>query len=299
MTKLKWVAAALLAASGVAMGASWNFRSAVSAAGPPAIRQEPARTGVGLQGVEDDDPANDKERRKDYLITTIGNSLTAGGGRVVNREAILYKDGTVKLWAFDARTPIGEPLRHKGPIRNLAFFGEANLLATTSDDSMKLWDAVTGTSRGEIEGPRNPLLDQSYSAKAGRFVTIDPDRRVVSLRDASTFKPIAALRTEGPRILGAALTEDGGTLVAFGEGRTVELRDLATGRVFATLRPPSAVTEVFGQDDRTIDRSKLERLGGRFWEVVRSLAPRRHDRTGGGPNSQSPGSSGTGSPGPQ
>jgi RNA polymerase sigma factor (sigma-70 family) len=274
MTKLKWVAAPLLAASGVAMGASWNFQPRTVATPPPAIVQEPARPAGGIQAAADDDPGNDKERKKDYLIATIGSSLKTGDGRIMNREAILYKDGTVKLWSFDAHAPIGEPLRHKGPIRNLAFLDEANLLVTTSDDSMKLWDAASGTPKGEIEGPPNPLLHYCYSAKTGRFVTIEPGRRAVSLRDASTFKSLSSFRCDGPPAFGAALTEDGATLVTFREDRAVELRDLATSQVFATLGPPSVVADVV-RPDRSIDHSKLDRNGGRFWEIVPLLEPRR------------------------
>ncbi len=260
------------------MGANRIFRTGELDARPLAVVQDPPRAAGVLQGVPQDDPANDPARRKDYRIATIGNSLTAEDGRLVNREAILYQDGTVRLWSFDSRTPIGEPLRHKGPIRNLAFFDEANLLATTSDDSTKLWDAATGKPRGEVAGPRNPLLHQSYSARVGRFVTINPGLQALSVRDARTLQPIATSPSEGTNILGAALSEDGGTLVSFGESRTIELFDLATNRKYATLRPPSTVTEIFGQDGKAIDQSKLERLGGGFWEVVRALAPRGRDR---------------------
>ncbi len=274
MTKLKWVAAALLAASGAAMVASWNFQPPTVATPPPAIVQEPARAAGGFLGAADDDPGNDEERRRDYLIATIGNSLTAGDGRIVNREAILYKNGTVKLWSFDAHSAIGEPLRHKGPIRNLAFLDKANLLVTTSDDGMKLWDAVSGTPKSEIEGPPNPLLGYCYSAKTGRFVTIEAGRRAVSLRDASTFKSLSSFPCDGPPALATALTEDGATLITFREDRAVELRDLATSQIFATLRPPSVVADIV-RPDRSIDRSKLERIGGRFWEIVQLLGPRR------------------------
>lgn len=185
----------------------------------------------------------------------------------------------MKLWSFETHPPIGDPLRHKGPIRNLAFFDESKLLVTTSDVTMKLWDALSGKPRGELEGRLNPLLHPCYSAKTGRFVTVDAGHRLVTLRDATTLKPVATFRSEGPAILAAALTEDGGTLATFGEGRTIELRDLATNRVFATLRPPAVVTEVFGKDDKSINQSKLERIGGRFWEQIRSLGPEGHDRT--------------------
>jgi hypothetical protein len=242
--------------------------------------QRPGKRAGGIREPRVLDPGKDKERYKDYRITTISNSLWTEDKRLVNREAILYKDGTVKLWSFETHAPIGEPLRHKGPIRDLEFFDLANLLVTVSDDTMKFWQAASGKPRGEIEAARNPVFSESDSARAGRFVTIDPGRQLVWLRDAATFKPVGTVKSQASTILGAALTDDGGTLVTFTNGRTIELRHLATSRVFATLRPPSLVTKVFGEDNTSIEGGKLHRMGGfgeRFWAIVGSLGPEVHD----------------------
>jgi hypothetical protein len=54
--------------------------------------------------------------------------------------------------------------------------------------------------------------------------------------------------------------------------------DVAAGRSFATLRPPSpVVAEVFTDDGEGLNKARFlpsEAVHeGRFWEVVRSLAP--------------------------
>ena len=53
--------------------------------------------------------------------------------------------------AWQQKDPVAHPLRHKGPIRELTFFDEANLLITPSDESVKVWDALTGEPRKELE----------------------------------------------------------------------------------------------------------------------------------------------------
>lgn len=91
MTKLKCVSAALLAASGVALGVPWAFRLAIAAERPPGIIQAPARAEGRLKPVDDNDPFDDKERHKDYLIATIGNMPSSVDDRLESREAILYE----------------------------------------------------------------------------------------------------------------------------------------------------------------------------------------------------------------
>ena len=61
-----------------------------------------------------DDPANDPKRHQDSLLATVGNMRplikTDQGVSFQSREAILYKDGTVKLWLLDGREPVCPPL---------------------------------------------------------------------------------------------------------------------------------------------------------------------------------------------
>jgi hypothetical protein len=59
---------------------------------------------------------------------------------------------------------------------------------------------------------------------------------------------------------------------------SAELCDVASGRTFATLRPPSsAVTEILADGGKQLNREKLQKIVSqrdtRFWEVVQSLAP--------------------------
>ncbi len=120
---------------------------------------------------------NDKERYKDSLSAEIGNMrpLIKNGSRVrfQSREAIRYKDGTAKLWSLEQKDPTAPTLRHKGPIRELTFFDESNLLITLSDESVKVWDALTGEPRKELERQTISPMWLSFAPNAQRFVTIE------------------------------------------------------------------------------------------------------------------------------
>ena len=82
-----------------------------------------------------------------------------------------------------------------------------------------------------------------------------------------------------PSALEAGLSNDGKTAVTFtfGKDQAVELWDVASGRSFAVLRPPSrAVKEAFEDGGNQLNKARLlpsqsEHIGP-FWDIVRSLA---------------------------
>ena len=157
MIKLMSLGAASVAAVGVCLTANWALQPGVGAQVPPAAAQAASRSASRKPWLTADFPfMNDKERMKDWLEATIGNMRPLikdeRGVRFQSREAIRYKDGTAKLWSQEKKDPVAPTLRHKGPIRELTFFDESNLLVTRSDESIKLWDGLTGEPRKELDG---------------------------------------------------------------------------------------------------------------------------------------------------
>lgn len=223
----------------------------------------------------------DKERLKNFVYDEIGNMRPVikdeYGVRSQSREAVLYQDGTAKLWRLDQKDPIAPTMRHDDPIRALTFFNEATLLFTMSDKSIKVWNGLTGEFRRELRGQSfSPREHFSFSAGAGRFATIDATRTTVTVWDAARVEPIATLRDDGAGPADdAGLSGDGRLVIAFrvGGDPSVRLWDVASSSMFATLRPPSsAVAGIFADGGRTLNKPKIAR-DARIWEVARSLAP--------------------------
>lgn len=279
MVKLKSVGAAALTAVGVGLVGVWTFRSVVGAPLPPVAAQNEPPDKIA----EEFPFLNDKDRVKDALYVELGNMRpliqNARGFRFQSRQAVLYKDGTAKLWSPQQKDPVAPPLRHPGgPIRELTFFDEANLLVTMSDDSVKLWNALTGEPRKELNGQAIGPFWLSFAPEGKRFVTIDAGRKAVTVWDAGSLQAVATLRTEGG--VAAGLSYDGKTVVTFrfGADPSAELWDVTSGHPFATLRPPSPVAaEIFAAEGRGLNKSKVDR-GTPFWEIVRSLAPTAGER---------------------
>ncbi len=268
MDQFRTLAAGLAVASGVALAAAGTlYASGGNRQDPdPPVAKKP-----------EPQPAFDKaERYKDYAMATVGNMRPstdpADRFRSVAREAILYKDGTVKLYEIDAKDPVVPAIRHVRPIREMNIMDESGLLITSSDDQVKVWDGLTGQPRKVIEGRFARPLFFARDHGAGRFATVDNDGRVVTLWDTRTIEPAVTIRPEGTtRILGAGLSGDGRVLATIGEDQIVTLRDSARGKPFATIQAPSPLATRCFVDDKLIG-SHLQ-LDDRFWEGVGPLMP--------------------------
>ena len=114
---------------------------------------------------------NDPDRKKDWLYAEIGNMRpliqAVRGSAYQCREAIRYKDGTAKLWSAGTERSRRSILRHKGSIRDLTFFDESNLLVTLSDESVKVWDGLTGEPRKELERQTISPMWLSFAPEPG------------------------------------------------------------------------------------------------------------------------------------
>jgi RNA polymerase sigma factor (sigma-70 family) len=301
MTKLRISAAAIAALGGVSLVSAWAANSVANppASGPSAaISARTQGPAAGKQAASDNakpDPAPkpldelellaDPMRDKDSLASTVGNlrPLVKGqrGMRFQIRIASTYKDGTAKLWSLESRDPVVPPLRHSDPIREAAFIEQAKLLITTSDHSVKVWDALSGALRKAIDGEvMRPLFFSDFStceepgAAPIRFATVDANGRFVTMWDAITLKSIGVIRREGEvKLIGAALTRDGRTLATIAEDRSITLWAVADKKVFATFRPPSPLVAQCFVDDVRFSSTPPIRLDSRFWEIVKPLLP--------------------------
>ena len=227
-----------------------------------------------------------REARNDHHMSIVGNMRPLlhdeNGVRFQTRVAVLTKQGTVTLWNPDAKDPVVPPLRHAGPIREVGFLSQAHLLITTSETSVKVWNALTGELRKEIEGEvMRPLLLTAIDtcAEGGsdliRFATIDTSGRFVTTWDAATLKQVGTFRPEGTaKLVGAGVTRNGKTLATIGDDRSVTLWVVGENKPVATLHPPSpVVARCFVDDQRWWEQQPTLQLDDRFWEIVAPLMP--------------------------
>ncbi len=272
MTKIRSMALIAALACGSTLVAGGTIRAFARA-------QDPAESKP--KTVERDNEEAFNERHKNFLKATAGNfrPLSKDGNRFnfQSREAVLYTDGTVKLYLFEVpikkKEPIVPPLRHNDPIRDFRIFDESRLLITSSDAMVRFWDGLTGESRKTIEGQFiRPMLLDAQSADEG-FATVDVAGKVVSIWKLKTLDLAATIKLEGsPRLIGAGLSKNGKTLATVGEDHSVTLRNAIDGSPFATLRPPSPPIRLVVVESKAINSPHLQ-LDADFWDSVRFLIP--------------------------
>jgi WD40 repeat protein len=182
--------------------------------------------------------------------------------------------------------PIVPPMRHKTPIREVAFIEQSKLLITTSDDAVKIWDALSGDLRKEIDGEvMRPLLFTVISSCAEpgpdpvRFVTVDAIGRSVTTWDAKTLERVAEFHPDGAaRLIGAGLAADGKTLATIAADRSVTLWATSSHKPLATFYDPSPAAACCFAEEVNLPAKPVLRLMSDFWKIVAPLVPSREQR---------------------
>ncbi|MFJ2925629.1 trypsin-like peptidase domain-containing protein [Streptomyces massasporeus] len=161
----------------------------------------------------------------------VNSAVFSSDGRTV---ATASDDDSARLW--DATTGrLRHTLRHTADVRSVTFSSDGRTVATASDDdSARLWDATTGRLRYTLR----------HTADV-HSVTFSPNGRIVA---TTTSRPIP-------------------TGAGFVAGPTVQLWDIATGRLLHTLRHKGGVNSVvFSSDGRTVTSAAGDSRA-RTWNV--------------------------------
>jgi WD40 repeat protein len=206
-------------------------------------------------------------------------------------------NGTTILWDIAARTP---KATFKRQLNGAAVFsidfspdGSLSLIASNpKDNSIHLWDMMTGKQRAMLEGDTNFVCSVAVSPDVARIVSGSKDGSV-RLWDAATGEPRRVWKDKAP-VNVVAVSPDG-TLVAFEDlDGALRLWDTATGEPHVTLgRQPTLAGLSFSPDGRflvsTGDASQQEDKVW-LWDLKNVMATQLSvltDSSSGKPNSVS------------
>ena len=139
-------------------------------------------------------------------------------------------DNTARLWDAVTGRPIGEPMKHGGPVNSAQFSPNSQQVVTASKDrTARLWDAATGKPIGGPMQHEKEVYSAQFSPDGQRVATASRDR-TARVWDAATGKPIGEPMQHENEVYSAQFSPDGRRVVTASKDRTARIWDAVTGK---------------------------------------------------------------------
>ena len=131
------------------------------------------------------------------------------------------KNGCVWRWAVATGKPIGDRLRHHGPVRTLAFCDDGAKIASGSEDhTVQLWN--TATAQGKVLEHPKAVRTLAISPN-GKTLLSGCDDGVARLWDLATGKDVEDLPRGAAPVTAVGFVRESNDMVALYIDRTVRL----------------------------------------------------------------------------
>ena len=164
---------------------------------------------------------------------------------------------------------------HSGWVTGVAFSADGQRLASgSSDQTVKLWDVLTGQETGTVATKIQEVQALAFS-RDGHWLAAENSTNTVTLWDAVTGREVRTFRSNKPLgVLGSswvysiAFSPDGGLLASGVDDKTVRLWDVETGRSVRDLAAArrSVIYIAFSPDGRWLASGGDDKTI-KIWEV--------------------------------
>ncbi|MEH2070391.1 MAG: caspase family protein [Nostoc sp.] len=150
---------------------------------------------------------------------------------------------------------------HSNYIYSVRFSPDGKTIASASaDNTVKLWNAVTGKEITTLKGHSNFVGGVAFSPDGKTIASASADN-TVKLWNTATGKEITTLKGHSNFVYSVAFSPDGKTIASAGVDKTVKLWNAATGKEITTLKGHSnEVNSVaFSPDGKTIASASADK----------------------------------------
>jgi WD40 repeat protein len=214
--------------------------------------------------------ARPSSRRIDLEVSTTAAAFSADGSMLVAGGAF----GEIRVFDTASGALRRKLNGHRTELQALAVRPGSSIVASASAEAdLRIWDTAGGREIGRVDGDLS-LFALAFSPLNGTLAAGGVDRRL-TLRDATTFKPVGDLRLKAPRMVGALAWSPDGRFIALGDVDDetlskggIQVIDAASRAVVASLETgnKSADTLVFAGGPGVIVASVARDL--RAWSVA-------------------------------
>ncbi|KAK3341839.1 WD40-repeat-containing domain protein [Lasiosphaeria hispida] len=124
---------------------------------------------------------------------------------------------------------------HKLEVQSVAFLGDGSRLASgSSDQTIKIWDTITGECVRTLTGHGNYVYSVAFSGDGSRLASGSEDQ-TIKIWDTITGECVRTLTDHGNSVYSVAFSGDGSRLASGSEDQTIKIWDTITGECVRTL----------------------------------------------------------------